>query len=309
MRKDFLNLYDLEPSDFEEIFRRAKSLKQKVREGVAYTPLRGKTLGMIFDKSSTRTRLSFEVGMYQLGGIGMFLSRRDIQLGRGETIADTARVMSRYLDAVMIRTFAQERVEEFAAHATIPVINGLTDLVHPCQIVSDLFTIMEHKGGYEGLTVAYVGDGNNVANSWINGAARLPFTLKLACPEGYEPDEQILKRGMEVAPRGISLCHVPAEAVTGADVVYTDVWASMGQEAEKEERNIIFRDYQVNRQLMARGNKDAVFMHCLPAHRGEEIADEVLDGPQSIVVDQAENRLHVQKAIMEILIGGYPYNE
>jgi ornithine carbamoyltransferase len=309
MKKDFLNLYDLGLPDFEEIFRRSKSLKRKIREGVSYTPLRGKTLGMIFDKSSTRTRLSFEVGMYQLGGIAIFLSRRDIQLGRGETIADTARIMSRYLDAVMIRTFAQEWVEEFAANATIPVINGLTDLLHPCQIISDLYTIIEHKGGYEGLTVAYVGDGNNIANSWINGAAKLPFELKLACPEGYDPDEAILKRAMEKAPQGISLFREPADAVAGADVVYTDVWASMGQEAEKEERNIIFKDYQVNSQLVARGKKDAIIMHCLPAHRGEEITDDVLDGPQSVVIDQAENRLHVQKAIMEILIGGKPYDE
>lgn len=304
MKKDFLNLYDLDKSDFEEIFQRSKSLKQKTKDGIIYAPLAGKTLGMIFDKSSTRTRLSFEVGMFQLGGVATFLSRRDIQLGRGETIADTARVMSRYLNAVMIRTFAQELVEDFAANATIPVINGLTDLLHPCQIISDLFTIIEHKGRYEGLTVAYVGDGNNIANSWINAAAKLPFTLKLACPEGYDPDEAILKRGMTEASHGVSLFRDPADAVDGADIIYTDVWASMGQESEQEERNIIFRNYQVNSQLVACGKKDAVILHCLPAHRGEEITDDVLDGPQSVVIDQAENRLHVQKAIMEILIGG-----
>ncbi|HEU18397.1 MAG TPA: ornithine carbamoyltransferase [Deltaproteobacteria bacterium] len=304
MKKDFLSLYDLEKSDFEEIFQRSESLKQKARDGILYTPLAGKTLGMIFDKSSTRTRLSFEVGMFQLGGIAMFLSRRDIQLGRGETIADTARVMSRYLDGVMIRTFAQEWVEDFAANATIPVINGLTDLLHPCQIISDLFTIIERKGRYEGLTVAYVGDGNNIANSWINAAAKLPFALRLACPEGYDPDEAIFKRGVAEASHGVFLFREPANAVAGADVIYTDVWASMGQEAEQEERNIIFKDYQVNSQLTAYGGKDALIMHCLPAHRGEEITDDVLDGPHSVVIDQAENRLHVQKAVMEILIGG-----
>ncbi len=304
MNKDFLNLYDLEKSDFEKIFQLSESLKQKTRSGILYTPLAGKTLGMIFDKSSTRTRLSFEVGMFQLGGVATFLSRRDIQLGRGETIADTARVMSRYLDAVMIRTFAQEVVDDFAANATIPVINGLTDLLHPCQIISDLFTIIERKGRYEGLTVAYVGDGNNIANSWINAAAKLPFALRLACPEGYDPDESILKRGMTEASHGVALFRKPVDAVNGADVIYTDVWASMGQEAEQEERNIIFKDYQVNKQLIGHGKKDAIIMHCLPAHREEEITNDVLDGQQSVVIDQAENRLHVQKAIMEILIGG-----
>jgi len=212
--------------------------------------------------------------------------------------------MSLYLDAVMIRTFAQEWVEEFAANATIPVINGLTDLLHPCQIISDLFTIIERKGRYEGLTVAYVGDGNNIAHSWINAAVKLPFTLNLACPEGYDPDEAILKRGIAEASNGVSLFREPADAVTGADVIYTDVWASMGQEEEQEERNIIFKEYQVNKQLIAFGKKDAIIMHCLPAHRGEEITADVLDGPQSVIMDQAENRLHVQKAIMEILIGG-----
>lgn len=304
MKKDFLNLYDLDRADFDEIFERSEKLKKMNRERIVYNPLAGKTLGMIFDKSSTRTRLSFEVGMYQLGGIATFLSRRDIQLGRGETIADTARVMSRYLDAIMIRTFAQDWVNEFAEYATIPVINGLTDLLHPCQIVSDIFTIVEKKGRYAGLKVAYVGDGNNIANSWINAASRLPFKLTLACPEGYDPDEMILRRGIKESSEGITLFRSPADAVTDADVIYTDVWASMGQEDEKEERNLIFKDYQVNKQLIVRGKDDAIVMHCLPAHRGEEITDEIMDGPQSVVVDQAENRLHVQKAIMEILIGG-----
>jgi ornithine carbamoyltransferase len=240
--------------------------------------------------------------MYQLGGLAIYLNSRDTQLGRGETIADTARIVSRYLDAVMIRTFAQESVEEFARHATIPIINGLTDLMHPCQIVSDLFTIVEKIGTYEGLKIAYVGDGNNMANSWIDAAAKLPFKLTLACPKGYDPDARILERGRKKAPRGVSLFRDPAQAVKNADVVYTDVWASMGQEAEQEARTKVFEGYQVNRKLMQHAKQDAIVMHCLPAHRGEEISAEVLDGPRSVVWDEAENRLHVQKAILEILM-------
>jgi len=274
-----------------------------LKDGIIYQPLAGKTLGMIFDKSSTRTRLSFEAGMYQLGGLAIYLNSRDTQLGRGETIADTARIVSRYLDAVMIRTFAQESVEEFARHATIPIINGLTDLMHPCQIVSDLFTIVERKGTYEGLKIAYVGDGNNMANSWIDAAAKLPFKLTLACPKGYDPDARILERGRKKASKGVSLYRDPVQAVKNADVVYTDVWASMGQESEQEARAKIFEGYQVNRKLMQHAKPDAIVMHCLPAHRGEEISAEILDGPLSVVWDQAENRLHVQKAILEILMG------
>jgi len=303
VKKDFLSVYDLTRRDIDRIFGHAAKLKAMLKDGIIYQPLAGKTLGMIFDKSSTRTRLSFEAGMYQLGGLAIYLNSRDTQLGRGETIADTARIVSRYLDAVMIRTFSQESVEEFAQHATIPVINGLTDLMHPCQIVSDLFTIVEKKGTYEGLKVAYVGDGNNVANSWIDAAARLPFRLALACPKGYEPDARILERGRKKAPKGISLHRNPVQAVRNADVVYTDVWASMGQEAEQEARAKIFEGYQVNRRLLQHARHDAVVMHCLPAHRGEEITAEVLDGPRSVVWDQAENRLHVQKAILEILVG------
>jgi len=303
VKKDFLSVYDLTRRDIDRIFSHAANLKAMLKDGIIYQPLAGKTLGMIFDKSSTRTRLSFEAGMYQLGGLAIYLNSRDTQLGRGETIADTARIVSRYLDAVMIRTFSQESVEEFAQHATIPIINGLTDLMHPCQIVSDLFTIVEKKGTYEGLKVAYVGDGNNVANSWIDAAARLPFRLALACPKGYEPDARILERGRKKAPKGISLHRNPVQAVRNADVVYTDVWASMGQEAEQEARVKIFEGYQVNRRLLQHARPDAVVMHCLPAHRGEEITAEVLDGPRSVVWDQAENRLHVQKAILEILMG------
>jgi ornithine carbamoyltransferase len=302
LKKDFLSVYDLTKRDFDRIFSHAATLKAMLKDGIIYQPLAGKTLGMIFDKSSTRTRLSFEAGMYQLGGLAIYLNSRDTQLGRGETIADTARIVSRYLDAVMIRTFAQESVEEFARHATIPIINGLTDLMHPCQIVSDLFTIVERKGTYEGLKIAYVGDGNNVANSWIDAAARLPFKLALACPKGYDPDSRILERGRKKAPKGVSLFRNPVQAVKNADVVYTDVWASMGQEAEQEARVKVFEGYQVNRKLMQNAKPDAIVMHCLPAHRGEEISAEILDGPRSVVWDEAENRLHVQKAILEILM-------
>jgi len=302
LKKDFLSVYDLTRKDFDRIFSHAATLKAMLKDGIIYQPLAGKTLGMIFDKSSTRTRLSFEAGMYQLGGLAIYLNSRDTQLGRGETIADTARIVSRYLDAVMIRTFAQESVEEFARHATIPIINGLTDLMHPCQIVSDLFTIVERKGTYEGLKIAYVGDGNNMANSWIDAAAKLPFKLTLACPKGYDPDARILERGKKKASRGVSLFRNPVQAVKNADVVYTDVWASMGQEAEQEARAKIFEGYQVNRKLVQHAKPDAIVMHCLPAHRGEEISAEILDGPRSVVWDQAENRLHVQKAILEILM-------
>jgi len=304
MKKDLLSEYDLERSDYEAIFGKSRTLKRLNREGREYAPLKGKTLGMIFDKSSTRTRISFEVGMYQLGGVALFLSSRDTQMDRGEIIADTARIMSRYLDGIMIRTFSQASVEEFARYASIPVINGLTDLLHPCQLLSDLFTIIEKRGGYEGLKVAYVGDGNNMANSWINAAAKLPFRLDLACPAGYDPDEAILKRGVAEAPAGVILHRDPAEAVRGADVVYTDVWVSKGQESERETRLKRFAGYQVNQALLDLAKKDVLVMHCLPAHRGEEIAAEVIDGPRSVVIDEAENRLHVQKAVLEILMQG-----
>ena len=302
MKKDLLSEYDLERSDYKCIFENAQRLKRMLQEGEEYSPLKGKTLGMIFDKSSTRTRISFEVGMYQLGGVALFLSSRDTQLGRGEIIADTARIMSRYLNGIMIRTSSQNSVVEFARYATIPVINGLTDLLHPCQILSDLFTIIEKRGGYEGLKIAYVGDGNNIANSWINAAAKLPFHLDLACPDGYDPDAAILKRGMAEAPAGVVLNRDPKEAVRDADVVYTDVWVSMGQETEREERLKKFQGYQVNQPLIDLAKKDVLVMHCLPAYRGEEITAEVIDGPRSVIIDEAENRLHVQKAVMEILM-------
>jgi len=302
MKKDLLNVYELTLADFDMIFNNSVRLKKALREGKPHASLKGKTLGMIFDKSSTRTRISFEVGIYQLGGIALYLNSRDTQIGRGETIADSARMMSRYLNGIMIRTYAQATVEELAAAATIPVINGLTDLQHPCQILGDLFTIKEKKGTYEQLKIAYIGDGNNIANTWIDAAARLPFELALACPEGYDPDTRILARGMKEAKEGITLYRDPLEAAQKADILYTDVWASMGQEAEQEERKKVFKYYQINKKVLKEAKKDVLVMHCLPAHRGEEIAADVIDGPHSVVIDEAENRLHVQKAIMEILL-------
>ena len=302
MKKDLLSIHDLEADDFGHIWEKAGKLKKDLKEGRSHASLKGKTLGMIFDKSSTRTRISFEVGMYQLGGIALFLSSRDTQIGRGESIADTARMASVYLDGIMIRTFAQEAMEEFARFAAIPVINGLSDLLHPCQILSDLFTIKEKKGSYEGIKIAYIGDGNNVANSWIEAAARLPFELALACPAGYDPDKNVLAKAAQAAKKEIKIHREPAAAVKNADILYTDVWASMGQEAENEVRKKVFKDYQINARLLKEAKKDALVMHCLPAHRGEEITADVLDGQQSIVIDQAENRLHVQKAILEILL-------
>jgi len=302
MKKDLLSFAGMTPTDFEEIWLRAARLKKMLKEGKEYASLKGKTLGMIFDKSSTRTRISFEVGMYQLGGIALFLNSRDTQIGRGETLADSARMMSCYLNGIMIRTFAQESVEELARYASIPVINGLTDLLHPCQILADLFTIKEKKGSYEGVKVAYIGDGNNVANSWIEAAARLPLELTLACPEGYDPDSRTLKESKKDGKGHVHLHRDPFDAAKNADVLYTDVWTSMGQEAESQERKRIFKNYQINEKLLGVAKQDAIVMHCLPAHRGEEITAGVIDGPQSVVIDEAENRLHVQKAVLEILI-------
>jgi len=304
MKKDLLTIYDLTKAEIEAILQKAAELKEMQRKGKPYQPLAGKTLAMIFEKPSTRTRVSFEVGMFQLGGHALSLNPQETQLGRGEAIADTARVLSRYVDGIMIRTFAQERVEEMARCATIPVINGLSDLLHPCQILSDIFTMTEKLGHqYGGLKVAYVGDGNNVANSWINGALRLGFDLWLACPPGYEPDTEILSRAQAEGSSKIILTHDPKEAVEEAHVINTDVWASMGQEGERAKRIKAFQGYQVNADLVRQARKDVLVMHCLPAHRGEEITDEVMDGPHSVVFDQAENRLHVQKAILTLLMG------
>jgi ornithine carbamoyltransferase len=265
-------------------------------------PLAGKTLGMIFAKSSTRTRVSFEVGAYQLGGHALFLSSRDIQLGRGEPIRDTARVLSRYVDGIMIRTFDHADVEELARYGSIPVINGLTDLLHPCQVMADLLTVREAIGGWEGKVIAWVGDGNNMANSWINAAGSLGFELRLACPRGYQPNAEILERNRKKTK--ITLTTDPREAVHGAHVVNTDVWASMGQEEEQAERARAFTGYMVDTALMSSAAPGAIFLHCLPAHRGEEVAEEVIEGANSWVWEEAENRLHVQKAIMATLMGG-----
>jgi ornithine carbamoyltransferase len=281
----------------EELLQTLDLAARMKRGDYAARPLAGKTLAMIFTKSSTRTRVSFEVGTYQLGGHALFLSSRDIQLGRGEPIRDTARVLGRYVDGIMIRTFAQQDVEDLARHGSVPVINGLTDLLHPCQIMADLQTIRESFGPeLEPVKVAWVGDGNNMANSWLNAAYRLGFELRLAFPAGYEPDAAILERARSAA--SIVVTHDPREAVDGADVVNTDVWASMGQEEEAQKRIRDFQGYCVDDALMSRASQRAIFLHCLPAHRGEEVADEVIEGPRSRVFDEAENRLHAQMAFM-----------
>ncbi|HEX9633657.1 MAG TPA: ornithine carbamoyltransferase [Gemmatimonadales bacterium] len=298
-KRDFLAIPDLSKAEIGALFDLAALMKRG-----AYTdrPLAGKTLGMIFTKSSTRTRVSFEVGAFQLGGHALFLSSRDIQIGRGEPIKDTARVLSRYVDGIMIRTFAHADVEELARYASIPVINGLTDLLHPCQVLTDLFTMREHVGGWDGKVVAWIGDGNNMANSWLNAAAVLGFELRLACPEGYEPNHDIFD--FAKARTSVTITEDIEAAVRGAHVVNTDVWASMGQEEEAKQRALAFQGYQVSADLMRLAARDAIFLHCLPAHRGEEVTEEVFEGPQSRVFDQAENRLHVQKAIMATLMGG-----
>jgi ornithine carbamoyltransferase len=296
--RHFLAIPDFSKSELLAVFDLAARMK---RGDYKEKPLAGKTLGMIFAKSSTRTRVSFEVGAFQLGGHALFLSSRDIQLGRGEPIRDTARVLSRYLDGIMIRTYDHSDVEELARYGSIPVINGLTDLLHPCQVMADLLTIRESIGGWEGKIVAWVGDGNNMANSWINAAGSLGFELRLACPKGYEPNPEILQRN-EGKTR-ITLTTDPEEAVHGAQVVNTDVWASMGQEEEQVERARAFQGFIVDERLMKTAGTNAIFLHCLPAHRGEEVSEGVIEGKQSRVWDQAENRLHVQKAIMATLMG------
>ena len=296
--RHFLAIPDFTRSELLAVFDLAARMK---RGDYAEKPLAGRTLGMIFAKSSTRTRVSFEVGAFQLGGHALFLSARDIQLGRGEPIRDTARVLSRYLDGIMIRTYDHADVEELARFASIPVINGLTDLLHPCQVLADLLTIRETLGGWEGKTVAWIGDGNNMANSWLNAAGVLGFELRLACPEGYQPNPAILERNRKLTR--ITLTADPREAARGAHVVNTDVWASMGQEEEQEIRARAFQGYIVDEALMDTADPGAIFLHCLPAHRGEEVSEGVIEGPKSKVWNQAENRLHVQKALMATLMG------
>jgi ornithine carbamoyltransferase len=302
MTKHFLALHDYTKGELDALLALAGELKAKQKSGTPHKLLDGKTVALIFEKSSTRTRVSFEVGVFQLGGHGLFISSGTSQMGRGEPIKDTARTISRYCDGVMIRTFGQEIVDEFARYSAVPVINGLTDLFHPCQIMADLQTVIEHKGGYQGLKFAWIGDGNNMANSWINAAYRLGFELTLACPEGYDPDPTILERARHDAK--VTLVRDPNEAAAGAHVVNTDVWASMGQEEEQSVREKAFAGYQVDAALMKRAARDAIFLHCLPAHRGEEVSADVIDGPQSCVFEEAENRLHIQKAIMATLIAG-----
>lgn len=299
---NLLTISDLTKDGMDGLLSRAASLKERHKKGIPHNPLRGKTLGLIFEKSSTRTRVSFETAMHHLGGGSIFISQRDSQIGRGEPIKDTARVMSRYVDAVVIRTFGHDIIEEYAKYSSIPVINGLTDLHHPCQILADVLTIIEKKGSYEGLKVAWIGDGNNMANSWIEAASILGFSLTLACPKGYQPDSGFLKRARSASRAEITVTESVEDAVRGADVLNTDVWASMGQEDESAKRAKAFAGYQINSKALRLAKKDCIVMHCLPAHRGEEITEEVLEGPNSVVWDEAENRLHIQKAILERLM-------
>ncbi len=298
--RHFLTLLDLTGDEFERLMTRAIELKSMHYAGERFVPLKNKTLGMIFEKSSTRTRVSFDVGMTQLGGHALFLSSRDTQLGRGEPIEDSARVLSRMVDSIMIRTFEHKTVERFAEYSRVPVINGLTDLVHPCQLLADMQTYREQRGSIAGKTALWVGDGNNMCHSYINAASRLDFRLRIACPHGYDPDPEIL------APAG-DRCEVlrdPMEAAEGVDLVVTDVWASMGQEQEQAQRSAVFAGFQVDDAMMQRADPDALFMHCLPAHRGEEVSVSVIDAPDSVVWDEAENRLHSQKALLEFLLCG-----
>ncbi|NIQ98474.1 MAG: ornithine carbamoyltransferase [Desulfuromonadales bacterium] len=301
MNKDFLCLSDWNRDDLLEIFDLCAKLKAKQKRGKEHHLLKGKTLAMIFEKSSTRTRVSFEVGMVQLGGHALFLSSGTTQMGRGEPIKDTGRVMSGYCDGIMIRTFSQEAIEELARWSTVPIINGLTDMYHPCQVMADLFTVSEHRENFTDLTYCWIGDGNNMANSWINAAAIFGFELRVATPKGYEPDADVVMRAQQAGAR-IQYTDDPTVAARGAHVLNTDVWASMGQEAEQKERQRAFTGFQINAEIVALADKDCLVMHCLPAHRDEEITDEVIEGRHSIIFDEAENRLHVQKAIMATLM-------
>jgi ornithine carbamoyltransferase len=304
-RKDLLSLEELSKDELTLILQVSEMIRIKHRNKELFVPLLGKSLGMIFRKSSTRTRVSFEIGMFQLGGAALYMNPNDLQLGRGETIADTARVLSRYLDGIMIRTFEHSEVVELAKQSSIPVINGLTDYSHPCQIIADMLTIKDKKKVLKGVNVAYIGDANNVANSWMFGAPKAEINLRIASPEGYTPDASVLAKAKKLASESgteLTVTGDPAAAVKDADVIYTDVWTSMGQEAESEKRKKAFAGFQINMELVRKAKKDAIIMHCLPAHRGEEITDEVIDGPQSVVFDEAESRLHAQKAILALLM-------
>lgn len=304
--KDLISLHDLTSEEIHNLLKLGIKLKDELKKGIPHPILKGKTLGMIFTKSSTRTRVSFEVGMTQLGGYPLFLSSNDIQLGRGETIHDTAKVLERYLDGIMIRTYAHSDVIELAEEANIPVINALTDLLHPCQVLADLITAYEHKGKLEGLKFAYIGDGNNMAHSIMYGCAKAGLDCAIATPAGYICDDEVVdnaKSDFKAAGKNLVLTEDPEEAISNADIVYTDTWVSMGQEAEKAERRKIFMPYQVNGELFAKAKDDAIFMHCLPAYRGFEVTEDVIDGPRSVIFDEAENRLHAQKAVMATLMG------
>ncbi len=306
MLNHLISLHDVTVDEFHQILDVAQKLKKETKAGIEHHLLKGKTLAMIFTKSSTRTRVSFETGMYQLGGHPMYLNGNDIQLGRGESIYDTANVLSRFVDGIMIRTFAHQDVIDLAKYGSIPVINGLTDLLHPCQALADLLTVYEHKGKLEGLKLAYVGDGNNVAHSLLYAAAKAGMHMSVATPAGYECNAEIVENAKADAKQTgsvLTFTQDPSEAVTGADVVCTDTWVSMGQEAEKAERIKIFKDYQVNSQLFGKAQEDAIFIHCLPAYRGYEVTEDVIDGPRSVIFDEAENRLHAQKAVMALVMG------
>ncbi|MGQ9570923.1 MAG: ornithine carbamoyltransferase [Thermodesulfovibrionales bacterium] len=300
MKRDFLRLRDLTSEEIEYLLKRALELKSGVDRDRC--PLIGKSIGLIFEKASTRTRVSFEVGIYQLGGNSIYLNPKEMQLGRGETIHDTAKTLSRYLEAVIIRTFSHKSLVDFALNSSIPVINGLSDLHHPCQALADLMTIMEKKGMLGGINLTYIGDGNNVANSLVEAASMMDMNLTISCPDGFEPDADILKEQKAISKSEIKIMRDPRDAAKGADVLYTDVWISMGQEKEEKQKKKKFKGYQLNKEILSLAKKDAIVLHCLPAHRGEEITDDVIDSPQSIVFDQAENRLHSQKALLEFLL-------
>ena len=304
VKRDLLNFDGIDRRDFEAILRLGGELKRKQKQGVPHALLAGKGLAMLFEKPSLRTRVTFETGMVQLGGHVVFLAPGEVQLGVRETPADCARSLSRWVDIIVVRTFAQATIEEMARYASVPVINALTDRFHPCQVLADCMTLIEHKGKLEGLKITFVGDGNNMVHSWVEAAEKIPFKFVVACPKGYEPDEEILKRAISRGAR-VSVTHSVKEAVRGADVIYTDVWASMGQEWDVATRLKDFAGYQVNHRMVSLAKKDAVVMHCLPAHRGQEITEEIIESPRCIAFDQAENRLHAQKAVMVWLLDGF----
>jgi ornithine carbamoyltransferase len=303
LQKDFLHVTDLTPEEVWQIFELAREIKAKFRKRTEYRPFDNMTLAMIFAKPSARTRVSFETGFYRLGGHALYLGPNDIGIGKREAVKDIARVISRYNDIIMARLFNHEHVLELAEHATVPVVNGLTDYNHPCQIMADMFTICEHRGHLDDLKITYLGDGNNIVHSWLRLATRLPFKLTIGCPEGYQPDPDTVKLARESGISEIEITHDPSAAVSDADVVYTDVWASMGQKEEAEERRERFRGFQVTEELISASGRNSIFMHCLPAERGVEVTDQVMEASYSIVFDQAENRMHVQNAIMLALLG------